>query len=167
MWETKWLWSKWLWGHSCGFVIVDVCFANIQDLSLCCFDFLCHLDFFTEESESQEDVTADSPRGSSDDWSEETSETSWHCHFCPGSMNQGCARFCFFDDSLDLSKVWLLLPDPFAGMSSSWFKKALATSNLLAGAMTGPGDWCSGVCLLLAGTLARGRLCSGLLFQHV
>ena len=36
-------------------------------LKLALFDFLCHLDFFAEESESEEDVTDDSPGGSSDD----------------------------------------------------------------------------------------------------
>ena len=66
---------------------MDVCFTNIPDLRLHFFDLLCHLDFFAEESESEEDVTDDSPRGSSNDWSDETSETSRYCHFCTSSMN--------------------------------------------------------------------------------
>ena len=88
--------SKWLWGHSCGFLIVEVCFANIPNLSLCFLDLLCHLDLFTEESDSEEDVADDSHRGSSDDLSDETSDTSSCYHFCLGIMDQGWAGFCFF-----------------------------------------------------------------------
>ena len=65
--------SKWLWGHSCGFLIVEVCFANIPDLSLHFLDLLWHLDFIAEELDSEEDVTDDSHSGSSDNCSDETS----------------------------------------------------------------------------------------------
>ena len=41
--------------------------ANIPDVSLQFLNLLCHLDFFAEESESEEDVTKDSPKASSDD----------------------------------------------------------------------------------------------------
>ena len=55
------------------------------------FYLLCHLDSFAVESESEEEVTDNSPKGSSDevsDWSD-TSETSRCWHFCSSSMNQG------------------------------------------------------------------------------
>ena len=53
-------------------------FANIPDLSICFFYLLCCQELFTEESESEEDVTDDSPRGLSDNWFDETSEMSRH-----------------------------------------------------------------------------------------
>ena len=108
IWDTKGG-SKWLWGNNCGFLMVDVCFANIPDLSLCFFDLLCHLDLFTEESDSKEEVTDDSPKGSSDDWLEDTFDTSRHRSFCSGNMKQGWAGFLFLDGLLDLSMggLWL------------------------------------------------------------
>ena len=130
LWETRWG-SKWLWDHSCVFLIVDSCFANIPYLSLHFFDLLCHLDFFAEESESEEEVTNDSPRGSPDDWSDDTSDMSRCWCFCSGNMNQGSTGFHFLDGELDLPIGWLSLSDPFACVSSNWFKN-ISTASMSA-----------------------------------
>ena len=94
MWETKWGLND-CEATIAVFLIVDVCFANIPDLSFHFLDLLYHLDFFAEESESEEEVTDDSPRGSSDDWSDETSKTSRCCHFCSSNMSWLSFLQCF------------------------------------------------------------------------
>ena len=118
--------------------MMDVCFANIPDFNLHCLDFLWHLDLFTEESKSEEEETDDSPKGSSDDWSDDTLETSSHGCFCSGSMNASCEGLHFFDGLLDFSTAGLLLPEPLLGSHPVGLKTCQLHPDSLAGAMTGP-----------------------------
>ena len=115
--------------QSWGFLIVEACFANMHDLSLCFLDHLCLLECLDSESESEEEVPDDSPKGSLEEWSEDASYMSRHCLFCSESWNQGWLCFLFLEDLDCFSAITTGAIESLAGVSSSWSKKVSTTSS--------------------------------------
>ena len=109
--------------------MAEACLAKMPDLSLHFLECLCFLECLKSESESEEEVPDDSPKGSSEEWSEDALDTSRHCLFCCGSWNQGWLCFLFLEDLNCFSACTAEVAESLAGVLPSWSKKASTTSS--------------------------------------